>query len=51
MNLEDAGARVKFVLHDLATFTAAFDALFQATGVRIGPFPLVVAGVVFRCWV
>ena len=36
MDLEDAGARVKFVLHDRdASFTAAFDAVFQAAGVRI----------------
>jgi hypothetical protein len=31
MDLEDAGTRVKFVLHDRDTsFTAAFDADFQA---------------------
>jgi transposase len=36
MELEDAGTRVKFVLHDRdASFTAAFDAVFQAAGVRI----------------
>ncbi|MGH3230035.1 MAG: integrase core domain-containing protein [Streptosporangiaceae bacterium] len=36
MDLEDAGRRVKFVLHDRdASFTAAFDAVFQAAGVRI----------------
>jgi len=36
MDLEDAGTRVKFALHDRdASFTAAFDAVFQATGVRI----------------
>ena len=36
MDLEDAGTRVKFVLHDRdASFTAAFDAVFQAAGVRI----------------
>jgi len=36
MDPEDAGARVKFVLHDRdASFTAAFDAVFQAAGVRI----------------
>ena len=36
MALEDAGTRVKFVLHDRdASFTAAFDAVFQAAGVRI----------------
>ena len=35
MDLEDAGMRVKFVLHDRdATFTAAFDAVFQAAGAR-----------------
>jgi hypothetical protein len=34
--LEDAGTRVKFVLHYRdASFTAAFDAVFQAAGVRI----------------
>ena len=33
MDLEDAGTRVKFVLHDRdASFTAAFDAVFQAAG-------------------
>jgi hypothetical protein len=31
MGLEDAGVSVKFVLHDGdASFTAAFDAVFQA---------------------
>src|ERR1700757_2484785 len=36
MDLEDAGARVKFVLHDRdASFTAAFDDVFRAAGVRI----------------
>jgi putative transposase len=36
MDLEDAGARVKFVLHDRdASFTATFDAVFQASGVRV----------------
>jgi putative transposase len=36
MDLEDAGTRVKFVLHDRdASFTAAVDAVLQATGVRI----------------
>ena len=35
MDLEDAGARVKFVLHDRdASFTAAFDAVLQAAGIR-----------------
>ena len=36
MDLDDAGTRVKFVLHDRdASFTLAFDALFQAAGVRV----------------
>ena len=36
MDLEDTGTRVKFVLHDRdASFTAAFDAVFQAAGARI----------------
>ena len=36
MDLEDAGMRVKFVLHDRdASFTAAFDAVFQAGGARV----------------
>ena len=36
MDLEDAGMSVKFVLHDRdASFTVAFDAVFQAAGVRI----------------
>ena len=36
MDLEDAGTRVKFVLHDRdASFTPAFDAVFQAAGVRV----------------
>jgi putative transposase len=36
MDLEDAGTRVKFVLHDRdASFTAALDAVFQAAGVRV----------------
>jgi putative transposase len=35
MDLEDAGTRVKFVLHDRdASFTAAFDAVLQAAGIR-----------------
>ena len=35
MDLEDAGTRVKFVLHDRdASFTAAFDAVFLAAGVK-----------------
>jgi hypothetical protein len=33
MDLEEAGTRAKFVLHDRdASFTAAFDAVFQAAG-------------------
>jgi putative transposase len=36
MDLDDAGMRVKFVLHDRdATFTAAFDAVFRAAGARV----------------
>jgi putative transposase len=36
MDLEGTGTRVKFVLHDRdASFTAAFDAVFQAADVRI----------------
>jgi len=36
MDLDDAGMRVKFVLHDRdASFSAAFDAVFQAAGVRV----------------
>ena len=36
MDLEDAGMGVKFVRHDRdASFTSAFDAVFQATGARI----------------
>jgi putative transposase len=36
MDLEDAGTRVKFVLHDRdASFTVAFDAVFRAAGVRV----------------
>ena len=36
MDLEDAGLSVKFVLHDRdASFTAAFDAVFQAAGIRV----------------
>ena len=36
MDLEDAGTRMKFVLHDRdASFTAAFDAVFQGVGVRV----------------
>jgi transposase len=36
MDLEDAGMSVKFVLHDRdASFTAAFDAVFQVAGIRV----------------
>jgi hypothetical protein len=36
MDLDDAGMGVKFVLHDRdASFTAAFDAVFQAAGARV----------------
>jgi hypothetical protein len=36
MDLEDAGVSVKFVLHDRdASFTAAFDAVFQTAGARV----------------
>jgi len=36
MDLEDARTRVKFVLHDRdASFTAAFDDVFQSAGVRV----------------
>ena len=36
MDLEDAGMSVKFVVHDRdASFTAAFDAVFQAAGIRV----------------
>src|SRR5712672_628926 len=36
MDLGDAGARAKFVLHDLdASFTQAFDAVLQAAGIRV----------------
>ena len=36
MDLEDAGTPMKFMLHDRdASFTAAFDAVFQAVGVRV----------------
>ena len=36
MDLEDAGTRVKFVLHDRdASFTATFDSVFQAAGIRV----------------
>jgi transposase InsO family protein len=36
MDLEYAGARAKIVLHDRdASFTQAFDAVFQAAGIRV----------------
>ena len=36
MDLEGAGTRAKFVLHDRdASFTQAFDAVFQAAGIRV----------------
>src|ERR1035437_6090454 len=36
MDLEEAGTRAKFVLHDRdASFTQAFDAVFQAAGIRV----------------
>jgi putative transposase len=36
MDLDDAGMSVKFVLHDRdASFAVAFDAVFQAAGVRV----------------
>jgi len=36
MDLEDAGGRAKFVLHDRdASFMRAFDAVFQAAGIRV----------------
>ena len=36
MDLADAGTRVKFVPHDRdASFTAVFDAVFRAAGVRV----------------
>ena len=36
MDPDDAGARAKFVLHDRDTsFTGAFDAVFQAAGIRV----------------
>jgi len=36
MDLEDAGTRAEFVLHDRdASFTATFDAVFQAAGIRV----------------
>jgi putative transposase len=36
MDLEDAGTRARFVLHDRdASFTATFDSVFQAAGIRV----------------
>jgi transposase len=36
MDLQDTGTRAKFVLHDRdASFTAAFDEVFQSAGVRV----------------
>ena len=36
MDLEDAGTRVKFVIHDRdASFTLAFDDVFMASGARV----------------
>jgi putative transposase len=36
MDLEDAGTRVKFVIHDRdASFTLAFDGMFMAAGARV----------------
>ncbi len=36
IDLEEAGTRVKFVLHDRdGSFTAGFDAVFQAAGIRV----------------
>ena len=36
MDLEDAGIRAKFVLHDRdASFAARFDSVFQAAGIRV----------------
>jgi hypothetical protein len=36
MDLDDAGISVKFVLHDRdASFTTAFDAVFQAAGFQV----------------
>jgi putative transposase len=41
MDLEDVGTRVKFVLDDRdASFTAAFDEVFRAAGVRIARSPV-----------
>ena len=36
MDLDDAGIRARFVLHDRdASFSAAFDAVFQPAGIRV----------------
>jgi putative transposase len=36
MDLEDAGTRAKFVVHDRdASFSTAFDSVFQAAGIRV----------------
>ncbi len=36
LDLGEAGTRAKFVLHDRdASFTHAFDAVFQAAGIRV----------------
>ena len=36
MDLDDASIRVRFVLHDRdASFSAAFDAVFQSAGIRV----------------
>jgi putative transposase len=36
MDLDDAGIRARFVLHDRdASFSAAFDAVFQSAGIRV----------------
>jgi hypothetical protein len=36
MDLKDAGTRAKFVLHGQdASFTATFDSVFQAAGIRV----------------
>nr|WP_223297436.1 transposase [Catenulispora acidiphila] len=36
MDLEDAGTRMKFVLHDRdASYSCTFDAVFEAAGVRV----------------
>jgi len=40
MDLGDAGVRTRFVLHDRdASFTQAFDAVFQAAGIRVVQVP------------